>query len=208
MSNSEVPELGGESNPALPPAAMTSAANSRRLLLKGLGGLGAASPIILSVASGPVYSRGAGECLTPSGFISQNTFLSRHPGVAPCSDRGPTFYASLTASQYPSSPPPNLQTVPFVDAALFGTAGSGGDGGVITASMLLVNVLQNGSVSAFTKYAIAGYLNARTISGFPMTPAQAIAVWQRFRAGGASLFIPASWSEATALAWLQSLMAP
>lgn len=203
MSKREVPEISEEANVASPPSASTS----RRLLLKGLGGLGAASPIILSVASGPVHSTVTdGVCLTPSGFISQNTFLSRHPGAKTCTNRGPTFYAGLTTADYPTAPAPNLQTTPFVNAALFGSSGSAPDTGVITAGMTLLAVLQNPGVSAFTKYSVAAYINARVLSGFPMSPAQAIDVWKRFRAGVGTPFVPASWSEATALAWLQTLM--
>ena len=183
--------------------ASASAAPSRRQLLKGLG---AASPIILSVASGPVFAQvGNVVCLNPSGFISQNTFLSRHPMATTCSTSGPTFFRDLALASYPSDPP-DLRTVPFLSSSLFGPANSGADSGLIGLGDVLKTVLGNTSVSAFTKYAIAAYLNARIQPGFPVSPAQALAAWKNFRGGVPTPFIPPSWTEATAIAWYQTLM--
>ena len=179
-----------------------------------LQAMGAASPVVLTMVSAPVFAGGGpngvpGLCLMPSGFISQNTFLSRHPGAVACTDRGPNFFITNYPGIFPSTPAPDTLTEPFRSSLLFGSAGSGPDAALLTPTITLQGVLGNGGVSEFTKYCIAAYLNARIgTSNFPINAAQAIAVWRHFRAGGSASFIPAAWTEATALAWLKILMSP
>lgn len=178
-----------------------------------LQAMGAASPVVLTMVSAPVFAGGGvngapGLCLMPSGFISQNTFLSRHPGAVACTDRGPNFFIA-NPGLFPTTPAPDTLTVPFVSGSLFGSSGSGADAALLTPTITLLGVLGNGGISEFTKYCIAAYLNARIgTSNFPINATQAIAVWRHFRAGGSASFIPAGWNEATALAWLKILMSP
>ena len=175
-----------------------SAGASRRQLLKGAG---AASPVVLTMVSAPV--RAADLCLNPSGFISQNTFNSRHPGGMPhpCTTNGPSYFNSLDGSSWPSGVVKATATF----NAIFPLP-------AISGNPKLTDVL-TGSDS-FAKYCVAAYLNTKYSTpppGFPMTNAQALAMWPTIRgAPPTTPFPPTSlgWDETKTLAWLASVMSP
>ena len=129
-----------------PPApSQSSVGASRRHLLKGAG---AASPVVLTMVSAPV--RAADLCLNPSGFISQNTFNSRHPGGTPppCTTNGPSYFNAMPAANWPTG----------VDkaSAQFNTIFPAPN---ISGNPKLTDVL-SGSDS-FAKYCVAAYLNTK-----------------------------------------------
>ena len=157
-----------------------------------------ATPVIASLASAPVHA--VGVCVLPSGFISANTFLSRHPNAPRCTSNGPTYWVSSFPGAWPSSPP---DTTSALFSAIFGGTLEPGMAGLTLKQVL------DGSFTAFAKYCIAAYLNARNgTAGFPLTDTQAVAVWGHFRGGPPTALIPMAWAEATALAWLGTLMDP
>ncbi len=182
-------------SPSLSPS---SAGASRRQLLKGAG---AASPVVLTMVSAPV--RAADLCLNPSGFISQNTFNSRHPGGTPhpCTTNGPSYFNALGSRSWPSGV--NKNSTKFNDT--FG-------GTSFPTSTTLADVLTGSDL--FAKYCVAAYLNTKYASpppGFPMTNAQALAMWPTIRGGSPTTpFPPASlgWDETKTLAWLATVMSP
>ncbi len=179
---------------AVPSDAVPSDAGRRAWLRKGAM---AASPVLFSLASAPVHA--AGVCVLPSGFISVATFNSRHPGAMICVDnRGPNFWNANFPGIWPISAP-NTQTSLF-SSVFFGTPEAS------TSGLTIKAVLGSGSFTTFTKYCIAGYLNARVGTlGFPLSDIQMVNVWGHFR-GGSTPLIPASWTEADAVTWLISLM--
>ena len=151
-----------------------------------------ATPVIASLASAPVHA--AGVCVLPSGFISAATFLSRHPGAMLCTNRGPTFWRDS-----PSTITNAIFSTVFPGTALESPS---------IASQTLKQVLA-GSYSNFAKFCVAAYLNALDgTAGFPLSASQAVSVWSHFRGGPLTSLIPSGWTEATALAWLGTLMDP
>ena len=149
-----------------------------------------ATPVIASLASAPVHA--AGVCVLPSGFISAATFLSRHPGALLCTNKGPTFWRDS----------PSTTTNAIFSTVFGGTLESGMTG------LTLKQVLA-GTFSNFAKYCVAAYLNALdSTAGFPLSASQAVSVWSHFRGGPPTSLIPSGWTEATALAWLGTLMDP
>lgn len=157
-----------------------------------------ATPVIASLASAPVHA--AGVCVLPSGFISAATFLSRHPNAVRCTGNGPTYWNSTFPGTWPTAAP---DTTTALFSTIFGGTLEPGMAGLTLKQVLA------GAFSNFAKYAIAAYLNARNSTpSFPLTDAQAVAVWRHFRGGPTTSLIPMSWVEATALDWLMTLMDP
>lgn len=157
-----------------------------------------ATPVIASLASAPVHA--AGVCVLPSGFISAATFLSRHPNAPRCTSSGPTYWAGSFPAAWPMSPP---DTTTALFSATFGGSLESGMAGKTLKQVL------DGAFTAFAKYCVAAYLNARNgTAGFPLNDTQAVAVWGHFRGGPSTSLIPMAWTEATALAWLGTLMDP
>ena len=161
-------------------------------------GAAIATPVIASLASAPVHA--AGVCVLPSGFISSTTFRSRHPNAPRCTSNGPTYWVGSFPGAWPMSAPDT--TTALFSAIFGGTLESG------MAGLTLKQVL-DGSFTAFAKYVVAAYLNARNgTAGFPLSDSQAVSVWGHFRGGPTTSLIPMSWTESTALDWLSTLMDP
>lgn len=156
----------------------------------------AATPVLASLASAPVHA--AGVCVLPSGFISVATFNSRHPGAMTCvGNRGPNYWAATPAAWTG----PTLPSTPFLTVFISPEGG-------MTPAETMAAVL-TGAYSLLAKYSIAAYLNAELgTPGFPLLPAQVVAVWRHFRGGPTTALIPPSWTELDAVTWLQSLMDP
>ena len=99
---------------------------------------------------------------------------------------------------WPTSSPDTVTSL--FSAVFFGTPEAS------TTGLTIHDVLASGSFTTFTKYCIAGYLNARVgTMGFPLNDTQMVNIWGHFR-GGTTPLIPPSWTEADAVTWLQSLM--
>ena len=187
----------------VPDAASPTAAPSRRLLLRR--GLGAATPVMLTLASLP--SHAAAACINPSGFISRATFNSRHPGGVVCTSNGPTHFAGLADTSWPTSGGQSAAGLTFM--AVFNSIPPGGTG-----STTLKEVL-NGTYSNFAKYCVALYANALLPpTGFLTTVDQARALWGTVSGitipSGTSSFPqpPLVWDVPTALDWLATVMSP
>ena len=187
-------DLRSEGNSSFPTVASRTA--SRRAWLRR--GVAVASPVVVSLVSGPVYA--AEGCILPSGFISQITFDSRHPGGTVCMSMSITTLSNNLGS-WPVNPPPNTKT------ALFSTIfGGSPEAGMVPATSTLKDVLKSGSPLA--RYSIAAYLNARITPGFPLTPDQAVAIYKSYRGGGFSTLLVSGWLEGQTVLWLQMLIKP
>ena len=159
-----------------------------------------AAPVVLTMVSLPVYA--APICINPSGFISQNTYASRHPGGTPppCATLGPTDWAAAANDVWPGGRPTKQK--PFKD--VFGG----------TSSATLIDVVNNGTV--FDKYCVAAFLNASkgNVPNFPLSPQQSRGLWGTIKgvalpAEAVAPNIPVTspvWGEATAVLWLKTVM--
>lgn len=174
---------------------VASRITSRRAWLRR--GVAVASPVVVSLVSGPVYA--ADGCILPSGFISLNTFNSRHPGGVVCMSLSITFLSSNVSSWQPKT----LQTAPF--SAIFGGTP---EAGMVPGKTTIVEVLKRGS--DLSRYTIAAYLNALmpTSSGFPLKADDAIAIYKSYRGGGFSPLLVRGWSEGQTVSWLKMLIKP
>jgi hypothetical protein len=184
------------------PVSVTPAdALSRRLLLRR--SLGVATPVVLTLASLP--SHAAAGCVNPSGFISNATFNSRHPGGVVCTTNGPTYFSSLDDALWPKAGNVSSATQRF--AIVF--KGSPSSSRSTTLKEILI-----GPYSNYAKYCVAAYANAlRPPVGYPMTVDQASALWVTIKGGGSSP-LPAfpqpslGWDETKTLNWLTTVMNP
>lgn len=179
-------------------SSLVAGTESRRRVLKGLG---AGSPLLLTIVSGPVQ---ATQCVMPSGYISAATFASRHPGGSVCTMNGPSYF--LNTNRWPTSDP-NPVTSKF--KAIFGAepdlAGSN------QKNDTLPQVLAGGYTSDFTKFCIAAYLNARLVPpGWPaLTASMVVELWYSFKVSNSlPVWVPSTWTVTDAEAWLRILMAP
>ncbi|MGS0755417.1 hypothetical protein ACVBEH_12400 [Roseateles sp. GG27B] len=102
---------------------------------------GVAVPVVLTMASLPVHADAI--CINPSGFISQSTYASRHPGGTPqpCSTMGPVQWAAAADMVWPGG----ALTKSMLFSAVFG-------GGATTPLLAVVT-----SGSDFDKYCVAAY---------------------------------------------------
>ena len=181
---------------------VTSKTASRRVWLRR--GVAVASPVVASLVSAPVYA--AGACVMATGLGSIPTFQSRNPGAQGlvCTSQGPNFWLANFPGSWPTSPSPDTTVAKFTD--IFGPA-AGPESAVGNGKL---NEVLGGSFSDLAKYSIAAYLNARTgtAAGFPLTAAQAVAVYQSYRPVGAAVQPPlvATWTELDTVAWLKILM--
>jgi hypothetical protein len=80
-----------------PPAPSADPVAGRRRLLQG--GL-AAGPVLMTLVSRPVLAQVAGQCTTPSGFVSANASTAGR-GVT-CTGRSHGFWKNAPANQWPS----------------------------------------------------------------------------------------------------------
>lgn len=165
---------------------------SRRFWLRR--GVVAASPVVASLISAPVYA--ASACVLPSGFGSITTLKSRHPDAMVCTGQGPNFWANATNDARTGVKLKDAFSVnPNVEPRLTNPS--------------LKEVLIGGSV--FAKYSVAAYLNATypPSSGFPLNPQQAKDVYTSYRpAVAVKAPLVLTWNEGQAIEWLQILMSP
>ena len=174
---------------------VSSKTTSRRVWLRR--GVAVASPVVASLVSAPVYA--AGACVMATGMGSIPTFNSRNPGAqGVCTTQGPNYWLA----NFPSLSP-TIRNTAFSD--IFGPL----EAGMVAGTTKLNDVLSGASYTLLVKYCIAAYLNARagTAAGFPLTAAQAIAVYQSYRPVVAvKPPLVATWTEVDTVAWLKILM--
>lgn len=167
---------------------------SRRLLLRR--SLGVATPVVMTLASLP--SHAAAVCINPSGYISRDTFNSRHPGGTVCTVQGPNYFASLGDASWPSG-----ERFAAIFGALAGPSAS--------RALTLKQVLVGPTFSEFAKYCVAVYANARNPPlNFPVNVPQARALFKTITQGsppmGLAPFPSFAWTEQQALEWLRTVM--
>ena len=181
------------------PLAANSRAASRRVWLRR--GVAAASPVVASLVSVPVYAAGAcigAKSMGSMAANSQNAKVTQ--GV--CTTQGPNYFLANfnTAGVWPT----NAKTAKFKD--LFGNGESG------VGNKTLKEVLElMGNNLEFAKYSIAAYLNVmKATLNFPFANGQQVVdVYKSYRGGTFSTLLvsaPKQWSEAETLSWLKILM--
>lgn len=169
---------------------------SRRAWLRR--GVAVATPVIVSLASAPVYAA-TNVCVLPSGFMSVTTFASRHPGAMVCVTSGPSYWQRQANSSWPNGGA-TTATKKFKDV-FAETEGIG--------NKTLREVLDGSLGSELARYCIAAYLNAlNATNNFPtqLTPTEVIKIYQSFHGGGASSLLIAGWSQTETVTWLKTLM--
>ncbi len=190
-----------ELNQASPvPASVAVALRAGLVSRRRFARAGAAVPVVLTMVSLPVHA--APICINPSGFISQNTYASRHPGGVPppCATVGPTAWAAAADSVWPGGKP--TKDLKFKD--VFGG----------TSRTKLIDVVKTGS--NFDKYCVAAFLNASkgNVPNFPLTVSQSKGLWTAIKGGAAPMgstkpSIPVTspaWGESMAVSWLKTVM--
>lgn len=188
--NTNQPTEQDDTNPVNP----TVVGTSRRDWLRR--GAVAATPVVASLASAPVYAA-AGTCVLPSGFLSANTFTSRHPGATTCAgDMGPSHWKS-TSTTWPSAA---ARTATFL--SVFGP-----NIGSISTTATLETVV--GGTDDFSRYCVAAYLiavSSPAVTGYPLTSTQVIDIWKSYNGGTKSAILVGSWTTTDVVTWLKSLM--
>ena len=189
----EMPVIGLGSNDARQSA--TKNASRRDWLRRGVV---VASPVVASLVSTPVF---AGTCILPSGFVSANTFSSRHPNNPPicaAAARGPTYWIGLGAAFWPASAPKNTAKFSVFSPSdttttLFSKLSGGTELTRLSVAAYLTSLKQNSSLPP---------------TGFPatLTPAMFLSVWQSFN--GLGVPVTGLAKEADAIAWLKTLVGP
>ena len=172
---------------------------SRRVWLRR--GIAVASPVVASLVSAPVY--GACLNLNPSGFVSRDTFNSRHPGQTVCTFRGPNFWLSEPTSSWPTGTANKKFEVVF--------GGANVERAIVDAkpSPTLSEVLNGGrKYSDLAKYSVAAYLNVlKPTTDFPFTEQQVKDIYNSYYPGPVKTPpLVAGWSETQTIAWLAMLM--
>ena len=174
---------------------VSSKTTSRRAWLRR--GVAVASPVVASLVSAPVY--GACLNLNPSGFVSANTFASRHPGEMVCAFLGPNFWIKSPTSW------PGVDTANVKFQKLFG---KNVEPAINNDALTLIDVLRGTTYSDLAKYSIAAYLNAsKPTPDFPLTTQGAVDVYNSYYPG--PLKTPplvAGWTQDQTVSWLAMLM--
>jgi hypothetical protein len=196
----------------LPSASRLDAKLRRRTLLRG--GAGAAAPVLMTLASGPVGATGA-ACTVASSFVSVATFQSRNPLIhgnsAQCSSGNVQTwrdlsllpatgtpmrpgYLNVTVATYLGSTTSTYNTKLLWEVLSEGTAVSTtGESGVLQHILALALSIQNGYVGNSGSVSVA-YLQG---------------VWVNFKLNSDRYKLPASnidWGSAELITWLRVLL--
>jgi hypothetical protein len=162
------------------------AMSSRRRMLRR--SVGTAAPVIATLVSGPVS---AGSCLVASGFTSSATFTSRHPlGVNNCAGISPAGWISLGAVGNATSK--------------FNAIFASGNSYKLDGNPTLLEVLQG--TDPLARDVAAAWLNAKKpVTGYVITAAQAVTIWQTF--GSGATYTPAgvtvAWTVDQTKKWIE-----
>ena len=197
----------------LPQPSRMAAKLRRRTLLRG--GAGAAAPVLMTLASGPVGATGA-ACTVASSFVSVATFQSRNPlirgNAAQCSSGNVQTWRDLSllpASGVGAIRPAYLNVTvatylgstasPYNTFTLWATLSEGtavsttGESGVLQHILALALSIQNGYVANSGSVSVA-YLQS---------------VWANFKTNGNRYKLPASnidWGSVELITWLRVLL--
>ena len=191
----------------------SSAGISRRKLLRASAG---ASPILLTLASGPVAANpfaNNGTCTLASSFVSVATFQSRNPGVTSikCSLQNADFWRAQAVAVVPPAVPPVAALAVQVGTLLGGTSSSYNSLTLNDAFLQSVGVQTTGELGTLQHLmALALNLNAgflTTTPGFDLAYLQSI--WINYKANGNRYKKPGSeidWGDAEIIAWARLLL--
>lgn len=195
-------------SPPAPP--VRSGLNRRALLRAGAG----ASPVLLSLASGPVLASRP-TCTVASSFVSVATFKSRNPHVTSiqCSTQSADYWRDQALHVTPT-PAALMVTV----AALLGSTSSSFNAQVVKDVMLAplptTGTVQTTGELGTLQHLIGLALNLNagflTTGGvFNLSYIQGI--WANYKTNGNRYKLPASqidWGDTEIIAWLRFLMYP
>lgn len=185
---------------------------SRRALLRAGAG---ASPVLLTLASGPVAANpfaNNGTCTLASSFVSVATFKSRNPNATSlkCSSQNADYWRELAASA-PATPALNVTV-----SALLGNTTSAFNG-MLVKDVLLAPLPTSGTVQTTGQLgtlqhliALALNLNAGYITpgaGFDLAYLQTL--WSNYKFNGDRYKKPGSqidWGDTEIIAWARLLL--
>jgi hypothetical protein len=204
----ETPNTGTASRQSGEPGFAQGAVSRRKLLRAGA----AATPVILTFASGPVAATGT-TCTVASSFISRQTFQSRNPSQAyvNCSTKGIHDWFVECGAPYTTSPYKRFldQTV----AACLGAA-SGTSWDALTCKDLVLN--GGNGIAATGQVAVLQYLMGLCLSlDSTLIPSPGAlnkpylqSVWNVYKTTGRYRATGVDWDEATLLKFLLALQSP
>lgn len=207
------PDTSPTQDQAADAAGRTPLGLQRRALLRAGAG---ASPVLLSLASGPVSAAGmlGGQCVVASSFVSVATFKSRNPSVTTvqCSTQNADFWR--TEAGKPSPPAALNATV----STLLGNTGSSYNSQTLKAVML-APLPTSGTVQTTGELGTLQHLIAMVLNlnaGYVASPgavnvAYLQALWINYKSNGNRYKLPASnidWGDADIIAWLRFMMYP
>ena len=201
-----------QTTPVDHPKASSSGISRRKLLRAGAG----ASPILLTLASGPVAANpfaNNGTCTLASSFVSVATFQSRNPGATSlkCSSQNADFWRAQAVAVVPPAVPP-VAALGVTVASLLGSTSSSYSTLTVNDAFLLsagvqttdeIGVLQH--LMALALNLNAGYLTPG--AGFDLAYIQSI--WINYKAHGNRYQKAGSeidWSSAEIIAWARLLL--
>jgi hypothetical protein len=199
----------GTSSPEGRAERLAKAAVSRRNVLR-VGA--AATPVILTFASGPVAATGT-TCTVASSFISRQTFQSRNPSQAyvNCSTKGIRDWWTECGGPYATSPYKR-----FLDMTVQTSLGmaSGTSWDALTCKDLILNggngVASTGAVAVLQH--LVGLTLSLDASLIPspgsMHKPYLQTVWTNYKSHGRYIAAGVDWDEATLLKFLLALQSP
>ncbi len=181
---------------------------SRRALLRAGAG---ASPVLLTLASGPVAANpfaNNGTCTVASSFVSVATFQSRNPKVTSlaCAKQNADFWRALAVSA-PATPSLNVTV-----ATLMGTTGSSFNNQLVKDVLLSGGAIQTSAEVGTLQHLIAMALNLNagamtSGAGFDLGYVQSI--WSNYKANGNRYKKPGTqidWGDTEIIAWARLLL--
>lgn len=198
-------ESESNSAPPVPPeqnAPQTTGLSRRAMLRAGA----AASPVLLTLASGPVSAGGATACQVASSFVSVATFKSRNPdSTLQCSSTNIEYWVAQAA--LPSPPADMLKKVKNI----LGSTASTYNGSLVK------NIL-SGTIYTSTSLGVLQHILALALSingGFVPNPgfvnvAYLKGVWSSYITNGPNYKSPTGlvMTEAQLITWLRVMMYP
>ena len=196
---------------ASPPTTPASLGINRRALLRAGAG---ASPVLLSLASGPVLAARP-ACTVASSFVSVATFKSRNPHVTSiqCSTQTADYWRDQALNVTPT-PAVLMVTV----STLLGATSSTYNTHVVK-DVMLAPLPTTGTVQTTGELGTLQHLAALALSvsaGFVTTGgvfnlSYVQGIWANYKSNGNRYKLPASqidWGDTEIIAWLRFLMYP
>lgn len=188
---------------------LTQASVSRRSLLRAGA---AATPVVLTFASGPVAATGT-TCTVASSFVSRQTFQSRNPSQAyvNCSTKGINEWFTECGAAYANSPYKK-----YLDQTV--ATGMGAATGTTWDTMTCKDLILNGGngIAATGQVAVLQYLMGLALaldavlipSPGALNKPYLQSIWTAYKSTGRYKAPGVDWDEATLLKFLLALQSP